>query len=479
MNVARRSLLTTSLGGVWLAQTAAASAQAPSAEPAVPPLKALIDAARRNSPELGDLMARHLPGLARGGTAAVGRPALPPLAGTTSVPTAASGDVAAVWGQDFLFTAASQRPPTLSIDRQPPLPMTAVAGTSYWFRLETLRIGVTHTYTLIVDGHEVGTNDVAGYNPDSYEQPGVPRGTLSERQTIQSKLYPGSTADYWVYANPGIDTVRGAPVMVWQDGSRYVGAADPVGYRLQVVSDNLVAKRLIPPMVHVLIAPGTGGEAQPLRFEGDTQANEMRSLQYDTVSDRYGRYVVEEVLPKVEKRHRLRQDGYSRATAGLSSGAICAFSTAWFHPDRFSRVHSNIGSYTALQWHPERHQEGGNTVADQVRLEPRRNLRIWMSDGMYDLESDSGGRPDLFLAGSWPLHNIQLANALKLRGYDFHFRFGEGTHSIAQGALDLPESLAWLWRDYDPDRTAQAYEQEAAERAKPIFRVRIANRDPW
>ena len=479
MNVPRRGLLAKSVAGAWLAQTAA-STQALAAEPdATPPLKALIDAARRHSPKLGDLMARHLPGLARGGVAAVRQPDVAPVAGTTTVPTAASGDVAAVWGQDFLFAAASERPVMIVIDGRPPAPMARVAGTSYWFRLETLRLGTTHTYTLIVDGNEVGTNDVAGYNPDSYEQPGVPRGTLSERQVIHSQVYPGTAAEYWTYANPGLDTARGAPLMVWQDGSAYVGARDAVTYRLQVVSDNLVARQLMPPMVHVLLSPGTGGEPQTLRFLGDTQANEMRSLQYDTVSDRYGRYLVQDVLPEVEKRYKLRQDGYSRGTAGLSSGGICAFTTAWFRPDLFSRVHSNIGSFTALQWYPQRGQEGGNTVADHVRLEARRNLRIWMSDGAYDMESDPHGRGDLFVAGSWPLHNIALANALKLRGYDFHFRFGEGTHSTAQGALDLPESLAWLWRDYNPERTSEVYEQQAEERAKPIFRVRIANRDPW
>jgi hypothetical protein len=45
--------------------------------------------------------------------------------------------------------------------------------------------------------------------------------------------------------------------------------------------------------------------------------------------------------------------------------------------------------------------------------------------------------------------------------------------------MDLPESLAWLWRGYDPDKSAETYEQEAAERAKPIFRVQIANRSAW
>jgi enterochelin esterase family protein len=66
-----------------------------------------------------------------------------------------------------------------------------------------------------------------------------------------------------------------------------------------------------------------------------------------------------------------------------------------------------------------------------------------------------------------------------MRGYDFHFRFGVSMHAIAQGALDLPESLIWLWRDYDPAANAQTYQMEETERAKPLFRVGITNRDAW
>jgi enterochelin esterase family protein len=35
----------------------------------------------------------------------------------------------------------------------------------------------------------------------------------------------------------------------------------------------------------------------------------------------------------------------------------------------------------------------------------------------------------------------------------------------------------WLWRDYDSAKTTQAYEIEAAEKSKPLFRVAVANRD--
>ena len=56
-----------------------------------------------------------------------------------------------------------------------------------------------------------------------------------------------------------------------------------------------------------------------------------------------------------------------------------------------------------------------------------------------------------------------------------HAHFSAG----AQAALDLPESLTWLWRDYDPDKPSEVYEQEEAERAKPLYRVQVVNRDVW
>jgi enterochelin esterase family protein len=399
-------------------------------------LRDLIDAARAHSPRLKELLASGLPQLN-------GR------------------DGAVVFGQEFLFAVQSDKPATVSIDHQPALPMTNVSGTNCWYRLVTLRLGTTHNYNYFAEGKSLGTYDVAGYNPDSYPIPGAPRGKLSEMKTLVSKIYPGMSANYWVYVNPGADLTTGAPLMVWQDGETIVGNQDLLRLRMQIVSDNLVFKKLIPPMVHVLISPGSGGEATGTR---------MRSIQYDAVSDRYGKYLLEEILPEVEKTYKLRQDSYSRAIAGASSGAICAFNVAWYFPDRFSRVLSHIGSYVALQWHPEQGLDGGYIVSNKVRRDPKKNLRVWMSDGSDDQEVG---------AGSWPLNNIMLANALKLKGYDFHFRFGVGMHAIAQGALDLPESLAWLWRDYDPAKTSQTYEMEEAERAKPLFRVSVTNREAW
>jgi enterochelin esterase family protein len=395
-------------------------------------------------------------------------PTSPGLADMITKMLSAHGGVA-VWGEDYLFVsdltvapkndAVNAASAGVSIDMQPPLTMEKIAGSNLWMRLVKMRTGVTHAYQYWADGKPVGNRtDVSGYNPDSYPHTGVAKGTLSEKQTIVSKIYDGMKADYWYYASPGVDPNTPAPLMIWQDGQGLI-TGDLSKLRLFTVTENLVAQKLIPPMVHVLIAPG---------FSPDGKA--MRSIEYDTVSDRYNHFLLEEVLPQVEKVYKLRQDGYSRGIAGESSGGICSLNSAWFNPEKFARVHSTIGSYTSIQWHPEDKIDGGNLYPFMVRKMPKRNIRIWMSDGADDLENTHG---------SWPLQNIQLANSLKMREYDFHFRFGLATHDSAQAGIDLPESLTWLWRGYDPAKTSEEFTMDAAEKDKPYYRVTINNRDSW
>jgi enterochelin esterase family protein len=365
----------------------------------------------------------------------------------------------AVWGQDYLFVVESATPASVSIDQQAPAPMAKVGNSNLWMKLQKMRVGVTHAYQFYADGKPLANrSDVPGYNPDSYPKLGIARGKLSEKHTLNSKVYDGMKADYWFYASPGVDPNVPSPLMVWQDGQGLI-AGDLSKLRLFTVTENLVAQKLIPPMVHVMIAPGFSPEGKA-----------MRSIEYDTVSDRYNRFLMEEVLPEVEKSYKLRQDGYSRGIAGESSGGICSFNSAWFNPDKFSRVHSTIGSFTSIQWHPDQKLDGGNLYPFMVRKMPKRNIRVWMSDGSDDLENTHG---------AWPLQNIQLANSLKMREYDFHFRFGVATHDSAQAAIDLPESLAWLWRGYDPAKTSEEFQMDPAEKEKPYFRVTISNRDSW
>ena len=64
-----------------------------------------------------------------------------------------------------------------------------------------------------------------------------------------------------------------------------------------------------------------------------------------------------------------------------------------------------------------------------------------------------------------------------MQEYDFHFKWGNGAHSTSMGNAEAPLALTWIWRDYDPAKTSQAFTMEPAEKEKPYFRVKSLNRE--
>src|SRR5262245_15271469 len=323
---------------------------------------------------------------------------------------------ASVWHDGVLFAVSSERPPALSLDGGTASAMSPVPDSAYWFALDTVERGRLRSFRYVVDDEWTQPYDLAGYNPLSYELPDVRRGTMTDERTVPSRIYPEASTPYWLYVNHGVDEVRGAPVMVWHDGRRRLPPGDNLGgMRMQIVSDNLVQLGLIPPMVHVLVWPSSGGHELPTGFDTQDDDRVMRVLQYSTVSDRYGRHLVEEVLPDVERTVKLRADAYSRGSSGHSAGGHCAFKLAWLRPDQFSRALCASATFTAKAWDPEQGKDGAFIYAQQVRREPKRNIRVWLTAGANDIEE---------ARGSWPLGNLELANALKLNGYDFHLSFG-------------------------------------------------------
>jgi enterochelin esterase-like enzyme len=309
------------------------------------------------------------------------------------------------------------------------------------------------------------------------QQPGVPTGTLSDRLTLHSQIYDGMVSDYWIYVPAQYDSKKPAAVMVFQDGEGYLNRKG--GHPALNVLDNLIAARKIPVVIAIFTNPGdiSASPGTPTYNFVDayskkwkrTLKDSMRSTEYDTVSDRYDRFLLNELIPEVAKHYSLRTDGYSRAITGSSSGGICSFNAAWQRPDEFSRVISWIGSFTAIQWKEDPvNPDGGQDYPEKILREPHHNIRAWVQDGSADQENPN--------YGSWPLANIRMANALKLKGYDFQFSFGKGPHSQGEGAAEFADELIWLWRGYDPAKTSETYTQDPAEATKPPFRVAIVNR---
>ncbi|HWW22519.1 MAG TPA: alpha/beta hydrolase-fold protein [Edaphobacter sp.] len=313
---------------------------------------------------------------------------------------------------------------------------------------------------------------------NSAQHSDVPSGTLSPKLSITSHVYDGMKSDYWIYVPAQYDPKVPAALMVFNDGGGYINRNGD--HPALNVLDNLIAQHKIPVMITVFtnpgdipMSPGTPTsrfvEAYSRKWSRSLK-DSMRSTEYDTVSDRYARFLRDELLPEVAAKYNLRKDAYSHAITGLSSGGIAAFNAAWQMPDEFSRVITWIGSFTGIQWHEDPAvPDGGQDYPEKILREPHRNIRVWVQDGSNDQENDR--------YGSWPLANIRVANALKLKSYDSHFSFGVGPHSPVEGAAEFPQEMIWLWRDYDPAQTTQAYIQDPAEATRPPFRVSITNRN--
>jgi enterochelin esterase family protein len=403
---------------------------------------------------------------------------------------------ALVWHGDAVVVVEADHAPEMNVEDESAVTMERVPGTDLWIRAVRVAEGRAVNYGLRIDGRPIGAgispHSIAGYPPLSHPLPDAPAGVLSERRTLSSSIYDDAEIEYWTYTNAGIDLDRGAPLMVWLDGRGFIGAGDAVGIRLQTVTDNLVHRGLIPPMVHLLLSSPRGGTRDIPADHFHTGVFDFRTQAFDEVSEELNRHLLEEVLPHVERDVRIRRDGYSRGIFGASSGGTAAFKVGWYAPDQFSRLYPYLASFDAWGWRPGEGIDGGQVLPLWVRRGPRRNLRVWLSAGRYDdfdepmpahlaIEPlpDGPFREALHRAGSQALGQFEMAQALKTSGYDFHFRYGDTGHNFAQAASELPESLAWLWRDYDPDRTEQAYEPDEPERAQPVYRFGVINRDTW
>jgi enterochelin esterase family protein len=242
----------------------------------------------------------------------------------------------------------------------------------------------------------------------------------------ESQIFPNTTRDWSIYVPAQYKPQQPAAVMIFQDGHDYVNVKGH--WRVPIVFDNLIASGAMPPTIAIFIDPGHDKAKEKPQ---SAWKNSNRSLEYNSLGDRYARFLIEEILPEVEKSYRLSPDPERRALAGASSGAIAAFTVAWERPAQFRKVLSTIGSFVNLA--------GGNAYPSLIRKTERKPLRVFLADTSGDLDNPFG---------NWPLANKQMDAALRYMKYDVRFDFAEGYgHNSNHGGSIFPDALKWLWRD--------------------------------
>ena len=262
-------------------------------------------------------------------------------------------------------------------------------------------------------------------DPASVEQPGVPKGEIIKFIFDHSTIYPGTWRECSVYVPVQYKSATPACVYINQDG---------IQWKTPTVFDNLINSKEMPVTIGVFITPGR------LRATDTAKGLDRfnRSFEYDGLGDAYARFVLEEILPEVERHTtsdgraiHLSKNGNDRALGGSSSGAICAFTAAWERPKEFSRVFSAIGTYVGLR--------GGNIYSTLIRKYEPKPLRVFLQDGSND---------NNIYAGDWFKANESMERSLTFAGYEVSHAWGEGAHSGKQGTAIFPSVMRWLWKDW-------------------------------
>lgn len=164
--------------------------------------------------------------------------------------------------------------------------------------------------------------DVPGQPPERWEARDVPHGTV-ELVWAKSRA-TGDTRAFYVYTPPGYDSGKGPrfPVTYLLHGNNDTAAGWTDVGKANFILDNLIAERKAVPMI--LVMPW--GHAVPYSGSGSNN------------TATFERYLVDEVLPQVERKYRVAKGRESRAIVGLSMGGGHALQIGLGHLDLFSAV---------------------------------------------------------------------------------------------------------------------------------------------
>ncbi len=264
-------------------------------------------------------------------------------------------------------------------------PLMRVPGTQMWFTVLEIPAGSRVEYKLeIVKGeHRVWiedprnpnrANDPFGVNSvilgDGYQTPEWTHPDPLARQghlepfRLRSKAFHHDKTGH-IYTPARFRTTRKYPLLVVHDGTDYMRYAD-----MKVVLDNLIHRLEIPDVIVAFT----------------DSSDRLREYAND---ERHAKYIVEELVPHLQKRFPLAAEPRARCLMGASFGGVASLSTAWRYPGFFGRLLLQSGSFAFSDiGRTNRRGPAFEPVIDfmnQFRADAKRiSERVYLSCGMYE-----------------------------------------------------------------------------------------------
>ncbi|WOK09111.1 alpha/beta hydrolase-fold protein [Imperialibacter roseus] len=324
------------------------------------------------------------------------------------------------------------------------------------------------TYTVAAQSNSENGNGNFVVGPDYTIDPaltdlGNPKGKYFEfsMRLADSKIFPGTdatldskkpvreTRQIFVYVPAAYKDGTKAPILVTLDGPSRL---DLVRNALDNLTISTDATRKLPAFITIAVQNG-----------GDDSKGSERGLEYDTMSDRFARFINDEVLPAVLSNQAIKAaypniaftaDPWGKAVMGCSSGGAAALTMGWFRPDLFRRLITYSGTFVDQQDDDAAEEatyplgaweyHSGMKLIETTDKKP---LRIFTHVSEFDLRYDDAEET----YHNWVMANNRTADALKARGYDYRYVFSKATKHCDTKVyeLTLANTLVWMWKGYE------------------------------
>lgn len=292
---------------------------------------------------------------------------------------------------------------------------------------------------------------------------GNPKGKRFEfsLKLADSKIFPGtdSTLDpkkkvnvqrkIFVYVPAAYQDGTKAPVLVTLDGPSNMNLVRNALDNLTISKD---PARKLPAFIVIGVENG-----------GNDGKGSERGLEYDTMSDRFARFINDEVLPAVLSNAEVKaaypkiaftDDPDGKGMMGCSSGGAAALTAGWFRPDLFRKLVTYSGTFVDQQDDdaPEEKEyplgaweyHSGKKLIETSEKKP---LRIFT----HVSENDIRAKDPENTYHNWVMANERTAAALKAKGYEYRYVFSKATGHCDGKVFQqtLADTLVWMWRGYE------------------------------
>jgi enterochelin esterase-like enzyme len=275
----------------------------------------------------------------------------------------------------------------------------------------------------------VSVVQVPGDGPQFYDVKPVPHGVVRFHPYVSKSL--GVNRTVWIYTPPGYEKGKNFPVLYLIHGGGDIESGWTLIGRANNILDNLIAEGKARPMVVVMplghtiqsfwTGPARNAAGADTGFGGGGAPGGAASVQGLGL---FGKDLLEDVMPLVEKEYKVSKKAEDRAIAGLSMGGGLTMNVGFNRTDLFRYIIiMSSGGQNADSSYPQ-FFKNADATNKQLKL-------LWIAVG----------KDDFALSGSKTLDEL-----LTSKGINHTHRVTEGRHEWTIWRYHLREFAPLLFK---------------------------------